>query len=260
MAIQAYLRIHNALREEILDGRPGPGRKMPPERELCERFDVSRITVRHAMRLLQEQGLVERQAGRGTFVRRSRPKKLPILNIDYTGSMRTQAPDVERRLLNRREVVPPRHISEALGLLRSERCLLAERLDLLAGEPLAYDRAYIPLEYADTIDDAMLVRVSFLQIWLERQGLDASHMVESIEAAEAAPECVERLRVQIGCPMLLTTDVVYGANGAALAVFESVYRGDRFKLVSTSNDIPGRAQKTALAVERRDDNADGVRE
>ena len=234
---QAYARVHRLLRDAILGGRLAPGDKLPAERELCEHYQVSRITVRRALQMLADQGLIERQPGRGTFVRSSQPRKVPILNTDYTGSIRKRAPELRRKLLSRGRVVPPAHVSEALGLLRPERCLLAQRLDALAGEALAYDRAYISLQHAGSIEDDLLVRVDFLQVWLEREGISASHMVESIEAVEADQESAAHLEIRPGSPVLLTTDVIFAGNGTPVALFESVYRGDRFKLVST-NGIP----------------------
>jgi len=232
--MQAYSRMYNLLREQIVGSYYAPGQKLPPEQRLCEQFGVSRITARHALRLLAEQGLVERHQGRGTFVRAVRPKKLPILNCDFAGSIRKEAPNLKRKLLSHTQIKPPSHIAEIFGLLKAEQCLLDERLDLLDREPLAYDRAYIPLQFTNSINEEILVRVDFLEVWLEREGLNMSHIVESIEAVEADGEAVERLCVSLRSPMLLATDIVYGANGQALAVFESIYRGDRIKLISTN--------------------------
>ena len=238
MATRAYWRTYNLLREQVIGGHFAAGQKLPAERHLSKQFGVSRITIRHAMRLLREQGLVESFPGRGTFVRTIHPKKLPILNYDFAASMREQAPNLQRRLLSKRHVVPPAHIRQDLSLLKSEKCLLAQRLDLLDEEPLTYDRAYIPLDLADSLDDHILARIDFLDEWLARTGRTMSHGVESIEAIEADEEAARRLCVTMGTPLLLATDTVYTQDGRALAVFESLYRGDRFKLVSTNTGGP----------------------
>ncbi len=232
MTVQAYRKVHQHLRRQILDGGFGSGDQLPTERELCERFSVSRITVRDALQLLEEQGLIDRQVGRGTFVRHQRPRKLPILNADYTGSMRAEAPGLERLLLEHAIDVPPAHIAAALGLIAGEECLYASRLDVLDGDPLARDQAWIPLQYASRIDDAMLVRIDFLQVWMEAERLPDAIDEESIEAVDADAETARILRVSPGSPVLLTSDLIRDSRDGALALFDTYYRADRFRLVS----------------------------
>ncbi|MEV6313871.1 GntR family transcriptional regulator [Streptomyces sp. NPDC051776] len=69
---KAYERIAGDLRESIRAGRLGPGDRLPPETKLAERYRRSVPTVRDALRLLQAEGLIEKQHGRGNFVRRPR--------------------------------------------------------------------------------------------------------------------------------------------------------------------------------------------
>lgn len=239
MAYRAYNAVFNSLKEQIISCFYAPGQKIPPERLLCSEFGVSRITARHALRLLEERGLVERFRGRGTFVRAVRPKKIPILNYDFTNSVRSQSLNMERKLLAKKEIAIPRHITDIPGFEKSRQCFLAMRLDLLDNEPLAYDRAYIPSEFAGSLDDETLIAIDFLELWLEREGLKISNSVENIEAAQADSHAIEYLGIPVGSAMLLVTDICYATDGKAIAVFESVYRGDRIKLVSTTDKVAG---------------------
>ncbi|MEW5816520.1 MAG: GntR family transcriptional regulator [Spirochaetota bacterium] len=233
MVSTAYTKLYNVLRERILNRQYISGQKLPTERELCEQFGISRITIRHALRLLQEQGLVAREPGRGTFVRSIKPKKVPIIDSDYVGSLKKEAPNIKRKLLTYKIEKPPAHITDALGLFKMEECLFAERLDLLEDEPLAYDRAYIPVDISKSITKEMLVRVDFLKVWLDQENIKISHLKESIEAIAADKTASVRLHVPLHGPMLLAIDQVHGVDERMLAVFETIYRGDRFKLIST---------------------------
>ena len=103
----AYDRLYNHLRERILNGKLKPGMKVPPERQLCEDYGVSRITIRHALRLLQDQGFVDRTPGRGTYVRSAKPKKVPITDMDYVRSMKNAVPNMRRVLIGTEELSPP---------------------------------------------------------------------------------------------------------------------------------------------------------
>ena len=231
----AYHRVYNILRERILDHSMSAGEKIPPERELCDTFGVSRITVRHSLQMLQDQGLVERRPGKGTFVRKAWQKKMPILDMDYEKSLKKEAPNIVRQLLTWEQVLPPPEIMEELGLLKSEKCVLIERLDILDDEPLSYDKGYIPLNISTSIDDEIVRKVEFLHLWEQREGLAISYIQSSTAAVKADETDSERLYVEEGSPILLTTDTVYSAAGKALAVFITGYRGDRFKLVSTTH-------------------------
>jgi GntR family transcriptional regulator len=231
----AYHRVYNILREGIMDHTLKAGEKIPPERILCENYGVSRITIRHALRLLQDQGLIERMPGRGTFVRSPKPKKVPILEYDYVKSLANSAPGIERQLITSEEICPPEEISQVFGLLKSQTCLLIERLDFLKEGPLSFDRGYIPLEYTRSITDEILCSVDFLNTWIKNEGLEISHVQAATEAIEADKITADTLALALHSPVLLTSETFYAKNGKPLAVFITSYRGDSFRLVSTFN-------------------------
>ncbi|MBL7005488.1 MAG: GntR family transcriptional regulator [Spirochaetia bacterium] len=229
----AYHKVYNVLREKILDKSLKAGEKIPPERVLCDTYGVSRITIRHALQMLQDQGLVDRMPGRGTFVRAPKQKKMPILDMDYEASLSKAAPGIVRKLITREEILPPEEIMQCLGLLKSEQCLLIERLDILNNEPLSYDKGYIPLNLSVGIDDDIICRLEFLPLWAKRENLSISYVESSTEALRANQIDSERLRIPMGYPVLMTTETFFSGEGNALAVFITIYRGDLFKLVST---------------------------
>jgi len=229
-----YNRLYNSLRNQILDGHYAAGQKLPPERLLCEDFGVSRITARHAIRLLQEQGLVERFQGRGTYIRNIEPQKVSIVNCDFSGSIQKNAPDLTRKLISCQKVLPPPSIAEHFNLNKNEECLLAKRADIMNDEPVAYDRAFIPIKYSSSINDKILIKIDFFELWTKAESLKISYGTESIEAIEANSEAVEILKVKPDSPMLSVVDISYDSDGKAIAVFESIYRGDMIKLISTN--------------------------
>lgn len=230
-----YNRLYNSLREQILEGHYAAGQQLPPERMLCNDFGVSRITARHAIRLLQEQGLVERFQGRGTYVRSINPKKVSIINCDFSGSIRKNAPEMIRKLICFEKILPPPQIAEQLNLNENEECVLAKRSDIINNEPLAYDRAYIPLKYSSSLNEKLLVKIDFLEMWTRAEKIKISYGTQNIEAAGASSEDSEILNVKPESPMLFVTDTVFNSDGKAVAVFESVYRGDRIKFISTNS-------------------------
>ncbi len=233
MQMVTYQRLYNILREKIWNKAYVPGTKLPTERELCDEYGVSRITVRHALMLLEEQGLIERMQGRGTFVKASKPKKIAIMDYAYSKSMKQESPDTMRKLITRSVIVPPRDIAVSLSLLQNEECLYFERLDINSGENLAFDQVYIPLEFSKSLKDELLTRIDFLSIWEKDEPVKLSFVKEAIEAIAADDFSAKRLSVPIGSPILMDTEIVFDKEERPVAVFISRYRYDRFKMVST---------------------------
>jgi GntR family transcriptional regulator len=233
MRVQAYARVLELLKKRIIAGEFAKDGLLPPERAIEKQLGVSRITVRHAMRLLAEEGLVERRQGSGTYVRRVPERRIQIVAADFPGSMRRDAAGAVRQLIRRETTGLPADAAASLGLLAGERGLVAERLNSLGGEPLAFDRLYIPEALAGTVDEAMLARMDFLNAWMDSQNLALSHCAQTIEAAAADGRAAELLGIAPGAPVLRTIDVIHAADGRPVARFDSTFRGDRFRLVST---------------------------
>jgi Transcriptional regulators len=227
----AYMHIYNSIRERIMAGEFEPDGRLPTERELCESFGVSRITIRNAFRMLQDQGLVERMAGKGTFARSRLQQKVPILDMDYQNSLKNSIS--RRELLSNEDILPPQEVAQILGILKIERCRFIERRDFCDAEAFSYDKGYLPLGLASTLSEEMLCKVEFLELWADTHGIEISYAQSSTEAVSADKLASERLGVPLGSPMLLTTDVIYTREGRAIGLFKTVYRGDRCKLVST---------------------------
>lgn len=230
----AYRRLYNTLKEQILQGEYQPGARLPTEQQLCEQHGVSRITSRHALRLLQQQGLVHRQPGKGTFVHAPCPRKIPIIDGDYVGSIRREAPAVTRQVVSDDEMAPPQDVERTLELDEATRCRLIERVDILEGVPLAYDRVFLPTRYTHALSTELLTSIEFLPRWLEMENIVPSQVRQTIEALRPDERSMELLGINRDQPLLLTTELIDDDNGTHLMLVETYYRGDRVELIATS--------------------------
>jgi len=229
-----YSKIYDYIKAQILDSRYAAGQMLPPERLLCQQFNVSRITARHALRLLQEDGLVERFQGKGTFVKSIKPGKLPITDFGFAKSVKDYAPGLYRKLLQNEFIKAPQHIIESIGLDMQE-CFLAVRTDILNDKTIAFDRAYIVPKYCSGITEELLMKVDFFEKWLDIEKIKISYYSETIEAVEADTETAAILNIPLGKAVLKSIEIYYDINHRAFAVFESYYQGDKVKLTSTVN-------------------------
>lgn len=234
MKNQEYQKVYNSIKSHILGGHYAAGQKLAAERQLCEQYRVSRITARHALRLLKEDGLVERFQGKGTFIKNIKPAKLPITELGFAKSIREYAPRLCRNLLKNEMADAPSEISQSLKL-NGDRCLLAIRTDVLDEEILTFDKVYIRPEYGDSVTAELLKQVDFFEKWLENKNIKIAFCHETIEAVEADNEISSILKIKKGAAVLKSTEIYYNSNNGPIAVFESFYQGDKIKLTSTVN-------------------------
>lgn len=228
----AYLRVTDTLRERILSGAYDGGEQLPPERQLCEEFNTSRITVRRALQILEEESLVHRRQGSGTFVMPKPARKIPIVNMDFSGSVNSHAPDMERRMHLREWVGLDADIADALQAEPGERALHAVRIDALRGDPVAADQLWVPEALADELGDEELAAFDFLARWQRAQRIQLTHITQAIEAAPASAPFNAWLGVPRGTPILRETNIVLLAGTIPAGLIETHYRHDRFRFES----------------------------
>lgn len=161
-----YEEIARFLRTEVASAVPGA--RLPSESELCERFDVSRMTARAALQILDHEGLIVRKRGRGTFVAARPVPRLLGSPLSFTESMRRRGLPTSSRLLAAGEVEPTQQDEEALALEAGDRPVLVERLRLAADVPMAIERAILHPSLRDVLDEDLAV--GSLHAALERLG------------------------------------------------------------------------------------------
>jgi GntR family transcriptional regulator len=227
--VNAYQRIADSLRRRLLAGHWQPGERLPTERQLCRQFAASQITVRRAMQILEEEHLLERRQGSGTYANSTAMRKIPILNADFFGSVRRYAPRLQRRLHDWGWIELDRKQAAVLQACPGDPALSAMRIDHLHDEPVALDEVILVGRYADRLKEEDLGHLDFLRRWQAVQRISLGYCTQTIEAAKARPPVSRLLQVRAGEPLLRETDVVYVTGGQLAGQFISYYRHDRFR-------------------------------
>ena len=222
--MRAYQRVADVLRQRILGDELAPGERLPTERALCDLFSVSRITVRRALEVLVEEQLVRRLQGSGTFVSPEPRRRIPLM-IDYTGSMRTHAPRLERRVLRQRNQGCPEVVASRLAVSPGSPVLYAERVDELQGISVACDRVYIPEPFHRGVGEKELAKVDFLETWMRAARFRIASCRQWIEAGRAGAAWARVLGLEEEAPVLISTEV-YFATAMAAGLYISCYRPD----------------------------------
>jgi DNA-binding GntR family transcriptional regulator len=236
----AYTRVAEALRGAILDGHYRSGQRLPTESELCRDFATSRITVRQALRILEEEALVRRRQGLGTFVNSAATRRIPILNANFHDSVSRHAPDLERRLLEMDRVGAPEAVAHALDVCPGEPLRRAVRVDALRSRPVATDTAWFVARFSQRLTRRDLEALDLLECWRRRERIELHYGTQVIDMVKARPPVTTRLRVRSGDPLLREVNVVYLRGGRPVALFESFYRPAHFRFEATVSLRPHR--------------------
>ena len=143
--ISLYRQIATTLRDEMASGRFEPSGRLPGETDMGARFQVSRVTVRLALDVLEAEGLIERRKGKGTFTVGKRVRH-PLDSLrSFHDSLSLQGLDAQMRLLSVEQGNSP----EPLAPLFGPRCCILRRLHLVDGEAIALGTSHLPLALVD---------------------------------------------------------------------------------------------------------------
>ena len=227
--VPLYTQIKDMLRERILDGSYQPHQQMPTESEMIASFNVSRITVRQALNDLQNEGLIFKIHGKGTFV--SKPKAFQDLGKlqGFGEAMRQMGYETYSRVVGIKSVTASPQITEKLGLPKRQRVTELNRVRFLNREPISLDISYLPLSIGERLaKEDLAVRDVFL-ILENDYGISLGHADLQIGSTLADDSLVHHLRVEPGSPVLFIERLTHTSTGKPIDYEHLYYRGDAFQ-------------------------------
>jgi GntR family transcriptional regulator len=220
---QVYLDLVSAL--DSSEWRPGD--RLPPERELAQRYGCSLITVRRALSELAREQRIERTRGRGTFVLHPRVDLNFGGNRSFTDEMQTRGLDPATRLIAARPESAGEAVAAALDLELGSPTLYVERLRLAAGEPVLLEQVHLPAERFPGLLASDLEHNSLYDLLVERYATRIVRAREALEPVLLRTREAQLLDQAPGRPALLIEGVAYAADGRPIEFARSYVRGDR---------------------------------
>jgi GntR family transcriptional regulator len=222
--------VTDVLRDEILSGKLAPGQKLRAERQLCERFNISRVTLRNALSILEQEWLIVRRHGSGTYVSSQPPgRRIPLL-FDYAGSMRDHAPSLDRRLLQWEWRAADPFTAQTLQIDDGSEIFYAETVDYLGAQAVAWSQIHIAAAFAQGLKDKHLVRVDFVETWTEACGFTIDVFRQSVEAVAADASVERRLGVRRHTPLLKGAKFCITKDGRVAGFFVGYYHPDHISI------------------------------
>jgi DNA-binding GntR family transcriptional regulator len=230
-----YAQVMAALAQEIEQGRHPVGSLMPPEPQLCQRFAVSRHTLREAVRHLCEQGLLSRQQGVGTRVLARQSRKRYVASLSSLGDLMAYAQQTRLRYLGARWTEADAALARLLRCERGERWLELDtcRYPVGGGEPIVHMRIFVRPE-CDGIQHALEGSDAWVYGLIEKFGGERILEARQVVGAIALPgEDARVLGVEPGSPGLFVRRYYLGENERLLSVSLNCYPVDRFEFSTT---------------------------
>ena len=211
-----YQEIADELRTRLGSGELGAGRLLPSESELSADYAASRVTVRRALEVLRDEGLVDSRQGFGWFVAAD-PVRQALGRLGTIESqLASEGVHSERRVLDFRFVAAPARVRT---LLDSDTVLRVRRLNLADGEPFALVTVWCPERYGAELSRADVERSPFYELI----GVELGGAVQSIGAAAATAHDAELLGVPPGSPVLRCERITSSMSGQPVLVSEHVF-------------------------------------
>lgn len=224
-----YLQVKNVIAKRIKDGVWKANMAIPTEVELIEEFQVSRTTIRQAISLLVQEGVLEKRQGKGTFVKSHEL-------IEQLGHLTGFAEESIKRGFKPGSRLIKWEIKENLmyeksllnRLKEEEKILVIERVRFMDHIPVAVERTYWPEEIGNIHLKEDLNTVNYYEV-LEKNEILLKKAKQQISAVNASVYDAELLGIEPGTALLEMTRVSYGIDGKPIEYAKTRYRTDYYK-------------------------------
>lgn len=240
-AIPIYAQIAERLRQNIQQGVYRVGDRLPTEAQLADRFAVNRHTIRQAIALLKNEGLLRIDRGRGTFVA-AKTIRYPVgKRVRYNQMLKAQGRQPSFQILRTVEVPADKAVARGLEIDLGTLVVLIERLGFADGEPLSIGTSYFPLQrFPDLLEpknlEILRATQSISQLLQQVYGCDHIRRSTSVSARLVQPQDAQWLQLPLNQPILLAESVNVDGHGNAIQYGVTRLRGDRVELVF-ENDL-----------------------
>jgi GntR family transcriptional regulator len=227
-----YFRVAETLKGRIDSRRYPPGEIIPSEKELARQFAVSTITIKKALQLLVDEGLVVRRRGIGTIVMRR--EKDPVA-IKLTGNFREwfdsvsgKFPKLTVDVLDTSVIPCPDNIRKVLALPPGQDIWRMKRIRRFRNEPISYYINYASPKIFENLDTRVFKKKSFFEVLQEKFQNRITKIDQQVEAIVADMDVAAILGIPFGAPIFFSEVIYYDNHSAPVEISHLFLRGDRY--------------------------------
>jgi len=227
--IPLHKQISDWLKQEIRSGALEENEKLPSENDLSDKFDVSRVTVRRALQTLENDQLIYRCQGLGSFVSDQRTHQSFSFLNDFSEELAGSGLKPSSKLLSfgHENIKDKKGILSYLDLRNKEIAVKIERIRLGNGDPIAYDTTWMPVFYGQLIEGYDLENTTIFKILEKEFEIPIEKGCYRIESTLAGDELASHLSVEKNTPLLLINRIAYTIGDKPVYFQKRFYRNDK---------------------------------
>ncbi|PZC52073.1 MULTISPECIES: GntR family transcriptional regulator [unclassified Mesotoga] len=230
--IPLYYKLYVDLKESLNSGKYQKGDKLPTEKELCQQYSISRLTVRRAMDELRREGFIERLKGKGTFVTGSKREEQLAILTGFTDEARKRGSETRSVVLENKLTRVPADAVELFDIPADAMVVLLKRVRFLEGEPYAIEEAYLNVG-ADirflNITQRDMEKESLYGILRKEFNINISYAEEEMELTRLKKEEARFLRQEQDDCAIMRKRFTYTKSDICIEYVISLYRADKSK-------------------------------
>lgn len=220
-----YRQLVNRLRQEIESGNYSIGSKISTEQEIIEKYGVSRITVRKAVSVLTEEGLLEKKQGHGTFVSAPKLKKAFHDINSFHQNCRRLGVKASTRVVSVKEITGDESDCRELEVNPGSRLLKTVRVRYSDNKPVVYEINHFSTAYSFLKDMDLTGSLYGILSEIDVFPSAATHEISMVPANK---ELADALEIPVNSALVYLKEVIYDRQGRPLHNSKQYIRGDKF--------------------------------
>jgi GntR family transcriptional regulator len=226
--IPLYSQLMDILIHEIQNNMK-EGDKLPSERELCKKYNVSRTCVRQAFKELELGGYIVIKHGKGAFVASNRFNQNLQSFYSFTEEMKKLGKDPSSKVVKFEIMIANKEIAKKMNLDSEELVYKFTRLRLADNEKMMLETTYVPYNLFPGITKDELNKTPLYEIFRKRFNTVVEYAVEEFTPVLTNEEEAEKLDIEVGSPSLKICRYAYNRDDRLIEYTISIARGDKFK-------------------------------
>ena len=226
--IPLYCQLAEVIINEIETKGLEENDRFPAEREYCEKYKLSRATVRQAIDYLEKKGYIYKIQGSGTFVSSRRLKQKLLKFYSFTEEMKKQGKIPESKILSFKTIEADDKISKELNLSKKEKVFELVRIRLADGEKVMYEKTYLPYKKFLDLSKKDLLTSPLYDILQSRYRLTFTKAIERFSVGVSDAHVSDMLSISCGTPIINLQRWTYTGIEIIEYTISSV-RGDKFE-------------------------------
>ena len=227
---QLYFQLYDILNRDIKTGKYKPGELLPTESDLIHKYGISRVTVRKAMDMLTNEGLIVKRRGYGTYVQNPKLEQTLSQVLHFSNEMEKRGYRSTTTMLANEAVLANKTIAEALHLNEGDKLIHVNRLRCANDIPHCVESAYLIHDFCPAVLGQDFSKASLRLFLNEQCGIAWSHAHQKIFAIIANAQLAGYLDIKKGDPLIYIERVSYDQHNRAGEYLQAYYRGDSYYL------------------------------